>query len=93
MTKALTIGAWTFDHVSFDREADVLYLSIGPPRRAVGEETPEGHVVLTDEETGEFCGLTIIGVQRIVSGEMSNDVTVPSSETISSQELDELVCA
>jgi uncharacterized protein YuzE len=92
MMKALTIGAWTFDHVNFDRQADVLYLSIGPPRRAVGEPTPEGHVVLFDEETGEFCGLTIIGIQRIVSGEMPDDVTVPSSQKIRSQELGELVC-
>jgi uncharacterized protein YuzE len=91
MTKALTIGAWTFDHVNFDRQADVLYLSIGPPRRAIGETTPEGHVVLLDEETGELCGLTIIGIQRIVNGEMPDDVTVPSSEKISSQELGELV--
>lgn len=50
-----------FDHVLYDADADVAYLSIGEPRRAVGEQTPEGHVLLYDEETGEFCGLTLIG--------------------------------
>jgi uncharacterized protein YuzE len=73
----ITIGPWVFDHVVYDEDADVAYLTIGEPRRAVGEETPEGHIQLFDEETGEFCGLTLIGVQRIFDGELPRGVTVP----------------
>ncbi len=93
MNKTVTIGSWTFDHVSYDEQADVVYLSIGPPRRAVGEQTPEGHVALFDEETGEFCGLTLIGLQRIIAGDEPDDVTLPSTQQINSQELGDLVCA
>lgn len=92
----ITLGPWTFDHVSYDAEADVVYLSIGEPRRALGEETPEGHVALFEEETGEFCGLTLIGLRSIPGPERA--VTLPSPPTsgrvaATTPELDELVCA
>jgi uncharacterized protein YuzE len=29
---SVRIGAWKFDDVAYDRDADVLYLSIGPPK-------------------------------------------------------------
>jgi uncharacterized protein YuzE len=74
----MKIGDWVFDEASYDADADVLYLSIGKPRRAVGEQTPEGHVVHFDEETEEFCGVTIIGVQEILAENGSVDVTVPA---------------
>lgn len=55
-------AGWQF---VYDCEGDVLYLSIGPPRPAVGEETPEGHVMLFDATTGEFCGLTLINISTL----------------------------
>lgn len=73
----MQIGDWIFDESSYDPDADVLYLSIGKPRRAVGEQTPEGHIVHFDEETGEFCAVTIIDVQAILTETGSVDVTVP----------------
>lgn len=92
----VSIGGWEFDHVSYDPDADVAYLSIGEPRRAVGEETPEGHVVRYDEVTGEFCGLTLVGVQRMIDGEMPWGITMPmpaTEESLDSETLGELVCA
>lgn len=74
----ITLGPWTFDHASYDADADVVYLSIGPPRRAIGEETPEGHIVLLDEQTGEFCGLTLIGLMEMSDAEGMSRVTLPS---------------
>jgi uncharacterized protein YuzE len=73
----MQIGDWIFDDVSYDPDADVLYMSIGAPRRAVGEQTPEGHIVHFDEATGEFCGVTVIGVQEILTETGSVDITVP----------------
>lgn len=74
------LGPWTFDHASYDAESDVAYLSIGKPQRAVGEETPEGHVALYAEDTGEFCGLTIIGIRAIIEAEGQCVITVPTPD-------------
>jgi hypothetical protein len=41
----ITIGRVTFDHADYDADNDVLYLHVGPPQEADGEETPEGHVI------------------------------------------------
>lgn len=83
----LKIGDWEFDNASYDKEADVLYLSIGKPRPGVGEETPEGHVLRFDE-SGEFCGLTLIGVRRTLDQEGTLSVTVPHREDLGSLDLE-----
>ena len=44
----------------YDREADVLYLSVGPPRPGLGVDVGEGLIVRHDERTGEFLGLTVL---------------------------------
>ncbi len=50
-----------FDTVHYDPDADVLYLSIGGPERAVDfEESPEGHALRYDED-GDLVGITIVG--------------------------------
>jgi len=46
----------------YDGEADVLYLSFGEPRAAVGVDIGEGVVLRYDEEKGEVVGLTILGL-------------------------------
>jgi uncharacterized protein YuzE len=63
---SIHIGPYTFDHVRYDAEADVLYLSIGDPARAVDfDETPEGHALRFDGQ-GNLVGLTIVDAQRRV---------------------------
>ena len=47
----------------YDDEADVLYLSVGSPRPAVGVDIGDGVVLRYDEETREVIGLTVIGLQ------------------------------
>jgi uncharacterized protein YuzE len=47
----------------YDEEADVLYLSIGKPRKAVGVDIGQGVVVRYDEKRREVVGLTILGVR------------------------------
>lgn len=52
----------------YDEEADVLYISIGEPRKAVGVDIGEGAIVRYAEETKEVVGLTFIGVkERLLS--------------------------
>ncbi len=45
----------------FDEEADVLYISVGKPRPAIGVDIGEGVVVRFDEKSKEVVGLTILG--------------------------------
>jgi uncharacterized protein YuzE len=47
----------------YDEEADVLYISIGEPRKALGVDIGEGAVVRYVEATGEVVGLTLIGMK------------------------------
>lgn len=47
----------------YDEEADVLYLSIGKPRKATGVDIGQGVVVRYDEKRREVVGLTILGVR------------------------------
>jgi len=52
----------------YDEEADVLYLSIGKPRKATGVDIGRGVVVRYDEKKKEVVGLTILGVRaRLVA--------------------------
>jgi len=45
----------------YDEEADVLYISIGEPRPAVGTDIGEGVVVRYDEKRKEVVGITVLG--------------------------------
>ena len=47
----------------YDEEADVLYLSIGKPRKATGVDIGQGVVVRYDEKKKDVVGLTILGVR------------------------------
>jgi uncharacterized protein YuzE len=47
----------------YDEEADVLYLSLGKPRKAAGIDIGDGVVVRYDERKREVVGLTILGVR------------------------------
>jgi uncharacterized protein YuzE len=47
----------------YDEEADVLYLSIGGPKPAVGVDIGEGVIARYDETQKEVVGLTFIGLR------------------------------
>jgi uncharacterized protein YuzE len=50
---------------NYDAEADVLYLSVGSPKAAVGE----GTVLRYDETSREVVGITFIGLKsRLLKG-------------------------
>ena len=50
----------------YDQEADVLYLSLGRPRKAVGVDIGDGVVVRIDEKKREVVGVTILGMRARV---------------------------
>ena len=53
----------------YDEEADVLYISVGKPRPALGVDIGEGVIVRWDEQKREVVGLTILGLRaRLTEG-------------------------
>jgi uncharacterized protein YuzE len=71
------VGPYEFDHVSYDRDGDVLYLRRGD-RQAAADTfgTPEGHAVRLDA-TGEVIGITIVNAQWLVKRDGTITITVP----------------
>lgn len=47
----------------YDEDADVLYVSVGEPRKAIGIDIGDGVIVRYDESQKEVTGLTIIGLK------------------------------
>ncbi|MBF0254467.1 MAG: DUF2283 domain-containing protein [Candidatus Omnitrophica bacterium] len=45
----------------YDEEADVLYVAVGNPRKALGADIGDGVIVRYDEQKKEVVGLTILG--------------------------------
>jgi uncharacterized protein YuzE len=84
----ISFGTTVFDKVSYDRDADVLYLNVEGTETARWDESPEGHVLRFDEN-GDLCGVTLIGVQHNLDANGGITVTVPSREVLDSDELDQ----
>ncbi len=74
----ITIAGVAFDHNLYDREADVLYLQVGPPPRAAADfdASPEGHYLRFDEH-GALMGITIVNARRILEREGKITITLP----------------
>lgn len=50
--------------ISYDKEADVVYLGFGEPVSAVGEEIGEGVFAKYDPKTDKLAGLTITNFSK-----------------------------
>jgi uncharacterized protein YuzE len=48
----------------FDREADILYLSLGKPRAAISKEVGDDIVVRVDPKTQRVVGCTILNLTK-----------------------------
>lgn len=83
----IRIGPVVFDHADYDAENDVLYLHVGEPQEAEGEETPEGHVLRYASGTHQIVGLTVLGAQRILDRDGELRITIPESVKASADEL------
>jgi uncharacterized protein YuzE len=74
----ITIGTVSFDHVDYDADGDVLYLSVGEPRLpAESFGTPEGHNVRYDE-TGAVIAITLVNAKWLLDRDGELTVTFPS---------------
>ncbi len=84
---SVTIAGITFDRVSYDEGADVLYLHVGDPSRATDfDETPEGHAVRFGPE-GDVIGLTLVSPKRRLERDGEFRVTLPVSSDVLAEQL------
>jgi uncharacterized protein YuzE len=72
------VGSYEFDHVIYDKDGDVLYLSTGTGKLAADTlGSPEGHAVCLDEH-GEVIGITIVNTKWLLERNGGLRVTGPS---------------
>lgn len=83
----IRIGSLSFDHADYDAESDVLYLHVGAPQEAEGEETPEGHVVRYAPGTSHIVGLTVLGARYVLERDGHLAVTVPETVETTAEQL------
>jgi uncharacterized protein YuzE len=83
----IKIGPVTFDHADYDADSDVLYLHVGEPQEAEGEETPEGHVLRYAPGTQSIVGLTVVGARRLLARDGNLTVTIPEPVEASADDL------
>jgi len=55
----------------YDRDADVMYFTMGAPREAISEEVADGVFKRLDPESNEVIGVTIIDFAKRASGDLS----------------------
>ena len=67
-----------FTQIFYDRESDVLYLSIGEPRRAISREVGDDVLLRIDPETENVVGLTIMNLASRF-GEIESPQSLPVS--------------
>lgn len=48
----------------YDEDADVLYVSVGKPQKAMGVDVGDGTVVRYSEAKGEVVGITMMGFRK-----------------------------
>jgi hypothetical protein len=83
----IQIGQLTLDHADYDADGDVLYLHIGLPQPAEGEETPEGHIIRYAPGTQTIVGLTVIGARQVIDRDGRLRITIPETVETSAADL------
>ena len=71
-----TSMTWNYDEET--EETDVLYLSVGTPRPAVGVDIGDGLVLRYDETRREVVGLTVIGLRD----RLARNLNVSTDESV-----------
>ncbi len=60
----------------YDKEADVLYLSLGEPREAVAVDISDGVIARYNEDSETIVGITLIGLRQRVLKELNHKLHV-----------------
>lgn len=83
----------TFDRVSYDEDADVLYLHSADPEEAVEfDESPEGHHLRFDRH-GNLIGITIVRPRWLLEAEGQVSITLPERVSVDREALNKALTA
>jgi uncharacterized protein YuzE len=78
MAVTVEIAGVEFDDVTYDEEADVLYLRLREGgQAATTNATPEGHAVQLDE-SGRVIGMTLVNARWLTERDGRLVITIPS---------------
>lgn len=81
----VTIAGTSFDQHEYDERGDVLYLSVGSPRRATRTiATPEGHAVDYDK-SGAVIGMVLVNVRFVLERDGAVTVTLPPDHVVAAK--------
>jgi len=58
----------------YDEDADVLYLSLGASRSAVGVDVGDGVILRYDEAANEVVGVTLLGVRARLLRQLADEI-------------------
>jgi uncharacterized protein YuzE len=90
---SVTIGGIEFDNVTYDREADVLYLWVGEQRRPARDDaSPEGHYLQYGED-GSLIALTIVNARWLLERDGEIAITLPEQRVFATDLGDALAAA
>ena len=87
------IGDLEFDHATYDRDGDVLYLRSGPNKAAVDfDASPEGHYLRYDE-SGELFGVTIVNARWLLDEDGKVVISLPDGRRVETSDLGDALAA
>ena len=64
--------------ISFDKQADVMYMSFGKPVKAEGEEIKEGIFARYDPKSRKLVGLTVVNFSKKF-GMHPEEISIPEA--------------
>jgi len=64
--------------MSYDRDADTVYISFGKPRKAVSEEIDPYVIVRRDPKTKEMVGITITNFSKYFETKKQLSIEAPA---------------
>jgi uncharacterized protein YuzE len=80
----ISVAHLEFDHVTYDADADVLYLAIGEPREAADQVvTQDGHLLRYDGR-GELIGITLVNAKWLAErdGVINASFPIPAEKLV-----------
>jgi uncharacterized protein YuzE len=85
---SIAIAGIDFDRVSYDEDADVLYLRRADPKEAVEfDESPEGHHLRFDRDH-RLIGVTIVRPRWLLANHGVVSITLPERVSLDRETLD-----
>lgn len=69
--------------ISYDKSADVLYMSFGKPKEGIDEEIEDGVYLRVNEKTNKPLGFTIVDFEKRFSTSIEKAIPINLSGVLS----------